>query len=908
MTTRMIERWFPCAEVSQRSAGRGWGSGFAEKSLFTWFASRPLAQAKAAVICSLLPWPEDEQEQERLKKLVREAMEGYDAKNSDLRDELAKHYPQGAKMCDPFSGRAMIPLEAARLGVQSWGIDYSPVATLAGKLLADYPLRDWDNEPDLPFAGYQQHKTEHFAEPRLLRDVRFVLDLVNRRYVAEMGEFYPVVDGKRPWGYVWAVTLPCSNCGNRFPLTGSLVLRRPKMRQRPPVKDPGQSYRIVTNTASGAFSIQVHDGPPTSQPTLVRTRGKRGKTAICCFCDHPHPLDTLKRMMRDGLKDDAMLVVADLDAKVGKRYRTPSPADLGGLQGVAAALEAETHFGPGLPAVPIERLDPGLSAFIGPAGYGYQSWGELCNTRQTLGFVRLSRIIDSMYREMVSGGVSHDYAAALAGYGSSNLVRRMKRSTRSSTLQIPEQAVGHIYFNDSGISHSFDYFETGCGKGPGTWDSFSTQTIRYLGRQLDRVEGQPAMVQRGSAMELPLPDGSLNAVVTDPPYDAMINYCDSSDLLYVWLKRALVMAQPWFGSTTDPDGLQEKTNEAVIKFGSIGDDHRTEAHYKSSITKAFDQARLKVGLDGVVSIVFGHGDPAAWARVLTAISDAGLVLTGSWPCSTEKGGKQTGEYIDNTIMMSCRAASADRPVGDVRRVDEQVRAEIARRVPEWTADGLADSDQRMAAIAPAMEVVGGYSEVRDFTGVRVPIEHFLGLAHKAVEDAADVRIDKFRLADFDERTRFGLSWARQHGRRVAAASEARWQRLSYDMSENDVEGIIKKDKGGPRLAYGDETATSLDLHPNSAVIDIALAVAAEGRALAEIAEALHVLDRENDELLWAAMAELSRSVGESDRDGQTWTWAVRQRNLICDHAVRARAAREQERERRTSDAGQGRFF
>ena len=30
------------------------------------------------------------------------------------------------------------------------------------------------------------------------------------------------------------------------------------------------------------------------------------------------------------------------------------------------------------------------------------------------------------------------------------------------------------------------------------------------------------MVQRGSAMELPLPDDSLHAVVTDPPYDAMI--------------------------------------------------------------------------------------------------------------------------------------------------------------------------------------------------------------------------------------------------------------------------------------------------------------------------------------------------------------------------------------------------
>ena len=75
---RMIERWFPSAEVSEASSG-GWGSGNAEKALFTWFAARPLAQAKAAVLTSLLPWPEDEAEQRRLQVLVRQSLVGLDA-------------------------------------------------------------------------------------------------------------------------------------------------------------------------------------------------------------------------------------------------------------------------------------------------------------------------------------------------------------------------------------------------------------------------------------------------------------------------------------------------------------------------------------------------------------------------------------------------------------------------------------------------------------------------------------------------------------------------------------------------------------------------------------------------------------------------------------------------------------
>lgn len=67
--TRMIERWFPCAEVSEAS-GKGWGSGNTERSLFTWYAARPTAQAKAAVLTSLLPWPDDETEQKKLQDLA----------------------------------------------------------------------------------------------------------------------------------------------------------------------------------------------------------------------------------------------------------------------------------------------------------------------------------------------------------------------------------------------------------------------------------------------------------------------------------------------------------------------------------------------------------------------------------------------------------------------------------------------------------------------------------------------------------------------------------------------------------------------------------------------------------------------------------------------------------------------
>lgn len=255
---RMIERWFPCAEVSEASQS-GWGSGKSEKALFTWFAARPLAQAKAAVLTSLLPWPEDEEEQRRLQSLVRKAMTGREAAQREVLAELAAAHPDGASMLDPFSGRAMIPLEAARLGVESHGVDYSPVATLAGQLLADFPLRDWSAEPEL-FCGDKDALAT--ANSRLLNDVRAVLDEVGKRFARAVADLYPALAGKQPWGYLWAVTLPCQECGRRFPLTGSLVLRYPL----PTKGDPGGELRDRGRPRSRDLPCRRSRRPAPQQP------------------------------------------------------------------------------------------------------------------------------------------------------------------------------------------------------------------------------------------------------------------------------------------------------------------------------------------------------------------------------------------------------------------------------------------------------------------------------------------------------------------------------------------------------------------------------------------------------------------------------------------------------------------
>jgi putative DNA methylase len=779
----------------------------------------------------------------------------------------------------------MIPLESARLNVTTTGIDYSPVATLAGELLADYPLRDWSHEPDLNV----DNQALRLHEDKLIKDVRWTLDEVWHRFSKEMMPFYPTHNKRQPWGYVWAITLPCQECRRRFPVTGSLILRHPLAAK----KDLGQSYRIVVDRSAGTFAAVVHDGPPDGRPTLVALTkdGKniRGKVAVCPFCNYVHPKDLHTRLAAEGLGEDALLVAADIDQVVGKSFRSPSFGEYKGVKLAAEAIKAERDFAIGLAAAPNETIPIVNTNTIKAISYGSKTYSDLMNTRQCLSFIRLVRIISALGPELEEKyGVSKAYAAALCGYAASVVVRKLKYSTRGASLQLKKSTTSnsvmtnHIFITEAALAFNHDYFEVGLSAGPGSWLSLADDTITILRKQLNRPGGSPAKIIRGSALSLPLRDKSVDAVVTDPPYDSMIPYTDASDLFYVWLKRALIATYPDFAFTSDPNGVQEKTEEAIVSANRMVDtEHRDSKHYQRCIATALSEARRVVRGDGVVTIVFGHGEPEVWRKLLTAITEAGLFLTGSWPAKTEAGGKAGSANIVITVTMSCRPAPANRPDGRSSIVESAVRDAIRERVPQWEAGGLAPTDQLMASAGPAMEVVGRYNRILDHLGDPVDPFKYLVIARRAVQEASAIKIDNLPIETFDLRTRFSLFWIRLYGRNVAPKSEARWQALAAEMSTESLRGLlVDAGKDGVRLVYAREV--SQEVTDTSATIDVALAMAKTWKdGLDTVSKILLVSGRDSeDSHLRAALQFLSTCLPEGDSDRLAWTALVRNRRNL----------------------------
>ncbi|MFG1818265.1 hypothetical protein ACGFIF_31185 [Kribbella sp. NPDC049174] len=918
--TRMIERWFPCAEVSLAAAS-GWGSGNVERKLFTWFAARPSAQAKAAVVCSLLPWPDEEAEQKRLQTLVREAMTGRDAAWTALRHEIMLSNTAPVRVLDPFSGRGIIPLEAARLGLPAAAIDYSPVAVLATSLLAEHPFIDWTNEPPLPFSS-----SDKFAGigDRLVEDVDLLLAEIGRRHQASMRELFPAnADGSQPWGYLWAVTLPCQECGRRFPLVGKNLLREPSTRRvkgsKTSVVDPGQSFFVRASRTGDTFEIVPEDGPPRHPATLVNARGTDGKkipgkAAVCVFCSHAHPLNVHRRLTNEGEGKDALLLVADHDPTVGKRFRLPTDDEIAAAQAASEALGSEKNFGTFLPAIPDEVIGPGNNNIIGPSIYGARTFGDFMCDRQTLFYVRLCRVIDEIGLELAAAGISDRYARALTGYAAANMVRMLRYSTRGAWLHTAgTPRIAGIFLNEGSLSFSYDFFEAGIGDGPGTWEGVRGSSVSTLRDLMPSRPGTGVEIRRASATELPFGKERFAAVVTDPPYDEMIAYADSSDIFFAWLRRALVNTWPELAVSAEPGGAQEKALEIIVKRSrglskSEFKEHRTREHYDTLIAQAFTEMRRVVQRDGVVTIVFGHGDPEVWQRLLASIDQAGLIMTGSWPANTESGGRQNKANIQTTLTMCCRPASEKRQPGRKGSVEREIRDEIRKRYLDWERWGLAPADMLMAAVGPAMEVVGRYESVLDAKGEAVDIYTFLPLARAAVQDAMAVEVDHHPLETFDARTRFALWWVRLYGREVQAKSELRWQSLASSLDIAEVRDLVPE--AGKGVAFTTSRQFKGIITADSSVIDVALALAAASDdGLSVMGEILVASKRSADDTyLWAAIKFLADRLPDSDADSIFFNRVLRTRSGITSAAEAVSASGEQERRRQVNDDAQLRLL
>ena len=154
---RLIEDFIPIKEISVEAAREKSIRKGHISTLHLWWARRPLVAARAAVFASLVAAPESHQKRSHLKKQMIdlckwEAVPETISKAKDAILEAQRErlgLPVGTplkdvpppKVLDMFAGGGAIPLEALRLGCETFAVDLNPVAHIIELCTLVYPQK-----------------------------------------------------------------------------------------------------------------------------------------------------------------------------------------------------------------------------------------------------------------------------------------------------------------------------------------------------------------------------------------------------------------------------------------------------------------------------------------------------------------------------------------------------------------------------------------------------------------------------------------------------------------------------------------------------------------------------------------------------------------------------------------------
>lgn len=127
-----------------------------------------------------------------------------------------------------------------------------------------------------------------------------------------------------------------------------------------------------------------------------------------------------------------------------------------------------------------------------------------------------------------------------------------------------------------------------------------------------------------------IPDGSIDLILTDPPYFDNLSYSELSDFYLAW-HQSLGIAEPPYDDMTLPAPIKE--NLALTDRG----DESVEV-YRNRLSRIFGECRRVLKKDGILVFTYHHKSPVAWSVLGDALARSGLKCTTVLPLRGEGQG------------------------------------------------------------------------------------------------------------------------------------------------------------------------------------------------------------------------------------------------------------------------------
>ena len=678
---------------------------------------------------------------------------------------------------DPFAGGGSLPLEAQRLGLESYASDLNPVAVLINKAMIEIPPRfagkppvNAETKKNRDLAGREWKAAQGLAE-----DLRHYGQWMRNEAEKRIGHLYPKIeitselarlrpDLKPLVGqyltvivWLWARTVKSPNpafAKVHVPLVSTFMLS---------TKAGREAYvEPVIEESSYRFTVKMGKPKNAENAKLGTTAGKRAAFR-CLMSGVPVTYDHIRAEGKAGHMGTRLMAVI-AEGERGRVYLPPTP------EVEAVARKAKPEWRPDI-ALPVNPRD-----FKTP-NYGLMTFADLFTPRQLVALTTFCDLVrearEQARRDSIKAGLPDDgkalekagagataYADAIGVY----LALGVGRSANYWSSMTPWGGDFIVQtFGRQAIPMVWDYAEG---------NPFSASTGNWTGA-LEWIEkvminalpaSQNGVATQGDAQTQTI--SSTKIVSTDPPYYDNIGYADLSDYFYVWMRRSLKPVFPdLFATLAVP-----KAEELVATPYRHGSKEKAEAFFLDGMTQAMHRLAEQAHPAFPVTIYYAfkqsetQGDAGTastgWETFLDAVINAGFAVSGTWPMRTERDqGLKTGmNVLASSIILVCRPRTVDAPTATRREFVSALKAELPVALAHLQRGNIAPVDLAQAAIGPGMAVYTRYGKVLDAGGKPLSVRDALALINQTLDDALAEQ-----EGDFDADSRWALAWFEHAG-------------------------------------------------------------------------------------------------------------------------------------------------
>ena len=707
---------------------------------------------------------------------------------------LNRKHPQAAEIFnpeelpafhDPFAGGGAIPLEAQRLGLESYASDLNPVAVMINKAMIEIPPKFSGKYPVGP--SPESDKTSKSKSTKdmfenwqgskgLAEDVRRYGYWMREEAFKRIGHLYPKVTitddivAERPdleqyrgdeltvITWLWTRTVKSPNpvfSHVDVPLVRSFVLSSKKGKEA--------WVKPVIDTDSYHFEVRIGKMPTDEiEGTVVRTGG------TCILSKSAMPFTYIRSEGKAGRMSERLMAVV-LEGKGGRVYLSPTQ------EMMELALSAKPKWRPEH-ALPINPRD-----FKTP-NYGMSCFGDLFTSRQLVALTTFSDLIQEARLQIINdakiAGFKDDGVGIYAGgkgataYGDalsvylSFAIDRMTNTLCTIARWTPNRQQTVTAFARQAIPMTWDYPEV---------NPFAGAAGDYYVSALGVSKGIPIInTFPGIAMQddATSQDLSINKVIsTDPPYYDNIGYADLSDFFYVWMRPSLRTIYPDLFSTM----AVPKAEELVATPYRHGNKEKAEVFFLGGMTKAISNLSEKAHPAFPVTIYYafkqaetkeGSTSSTGWETFLEAVIRAGFSIDGTWPMRTEMANRMIGSgtnALASSVVLVCKKRKIEAESISRREFQRELRDQMPEALEamvggETGATPIAPVDLAQAAIGPGMAIYSKYADVLNQDGSKLSVHEALVLINRSITDYLNPD-----SGNFDADTLFCDNWFSQYG-------------------------------------------------------------------------------------------------------------------------------------------------